>query len=633
MSSSRGALLKRPKYLGDGSGESGRQRLVAALAKAEKQLLAARDPHGVWRGRLSTSALSTATAAFALIEIGAGRRAAGSGGDLAPLKRLARGGLEWLARHANTDGGWGDTPQSRSNLSTTLLCWAALEAGVRTFSGPDFSTALARARVWITKRAGGLDRETLRRAIESLYGDDKTFSIPILTLCTLAGVLGPRHEAFAGMTPLPFELAALPQSWFRFVGLPVVSYALPALIAVGQVQHAHAPTANPLVRAVRERAVGSTLRRLESIQPSSGGFLEAIPLTSFVAMSLAAAGRVDHPVVDRALAFLAGSVRADGSWPIDIDLATWVTTLAVQALDTETVPPTERDRILEWLLAQQHHRPHPFTGAAPGGWAWTDLPGGVPDADDTPGALLALDRLDPGDDLRILTAAEAGLDWLLGLQNRDGGIPTFCRGWGRLPFDRSSPDLTAHTLRAFSVWGDRVSPGLRRRLDRAERGLVTYLQRQQRQEGSWVPLWFGHEAAPGLENPTYGTARCLRALEVVARRRPNVLAEERRRAESWLISAQGEDGGWGGGPGIPPSIEETALAVEALAASTHPLTHRARWRGACFLAAKIEEGGLDHPTPIGFYFANLWYSEALYPAVFAIPALRRALELGETAVT
>jgi hypothetical protein len=38
--------------------------------------------------------------------------------------------------------------------------------------------------------------------------------------------------------------------------------------------------------------------------------------------------------------------------------------------------------------------------------------------------------------------------WLLDLQNGDGGIPTFCRGWGALPFDRSAPDLTAHALRA-----------------------------------------------------------------------------------------------------------------------------------------------------------------------------------------
>ena len=75
------------------------------------------------------------------------------------------------------------------------------------------------------------------------------------------------------------------------------------------------------------------------------------------------------------------------------------------------------------------------------------MSGAVPDADDTPGALLALHALggEDGD------AARAGVRWLLGLQNRDGGIPTFCRGWGQLPFDRSSPDLTAHALRAFAA--------------------------------------------------------------------------------------------------------------------------------------------------------------------------------------
>ena len=81
----------------------------------------------------------------------------------------------------------------------------------------------------------------------------------------------------------------------------------------------------------------------------------------------------------------------------------------------------------------------------------------VPDADDTPGALLALAKL-CNDELpeetrqRILRAAIAGTDWLLALQNRDGGWPTFCRGWGKLAFDRSGTDLTAHAPRALRVW-------------------------------------------------------------------------------------------------------------------------------------------------------------------------------------
>src|SRR5690606_7103490 len=94
--------------------------------------------------------------------------------------------------------------------------------------------------------------------------------------------------------------------------------------------------------------------------------------------------------------------------------------------------------------------------AEPGGWAWTDLSGGVPDVDDTSGALLALSRFhrgaSPANKRRIEQAAEAGLNWLLSVQNGDGGWPTFCRGWGTMPVDRSATDLTAHALRAMRAW-------------------------------------------------------------------------------------------------------------------------------------------------------------------------------------
>ena len=29
------------------------------------------------------------------------------------------------------------------------------------------------------------------------------------------------------------------------------------------------------------------------------------------------------------------------------------------------------------------------------------------------------------------------------------------------------------------------------------------------------------------------------------------------------------------------------------------------------------------PTPIGFYFAKLWYFERMYPIIFCLAALRR----------
>ncbi|MFN9039793.1 MAG: squalene--hopene cyclase, partial [Planctomyces sp.] len=258
--------------------------------------------------------------------------------------------------------------------------------------------------------------------------------------------------------PLPFELACVPQKFYAALRLPVVSYALPALIAIGQVIFRKQGHWNPLLRWLRNASIRRSLQVLQSIQPVNGGFLEATPLTSFVCMSLIGCGLLRHPVVEKCLQFIEASVRPDGSWPIDTNLTTWVTTLSVNALqgadDQQWRQQLPADSVRDWLLRQQYRVVHPYTGAAPGGWSWTDLPGGVPDADDTPGAMLAVLNLrgagESYSESERASLLQAGT-WLLNLQNRDGGWPTFCRGWGALPFDRSSCDLTAHVLRAWQL--------------------------------------------------------------------------------------------------------------------------------------------------------------------------------------
>src|SRR5439155_2300795 len=177
---------------------------------------------------------------------------------------------------ANADGGWGDTVLSRSNISTTMLVWAALLAE------PQHSAtnrqAIVRAERWLSERAGGLEPERLAAKILERYGSDRTFSAPILTHCALAGRLGTGRDAWRHVIPLPFELAAFPQELFAALRLPVVSYALPALIAIGYARHAHAPSRNPLGRFIRNRVTERVFRLLDSIQPPTGGFLEATPL-------------------------------------------------------------------------------------------------------------------------------------------------------------------------------------------------------------------------------------------------------------------------------------------------------------------------------------------------------------------
>jgi len=635
--------------------------LRQTLASSRQALIEARHADGHWEGFLASSALSTATAAFAL-ETYARALPDSESTRRDHLLQLARRGRRWLIDHQREDGGWGDTVLSFSNISTTALGWAAVsldnpppkqEESMRGNQLSATNAALEKAAAWLLRRAGSMEPRPLARAIADRYGQDRTFSVPILTVLALAGKLGAESDSWRHVPQLPFELAACPHRWFQWLRLPVVSYALPALIAIGLVRHRRRPSRVGPLRWLRDRLAPKTLRVLTKIQPASGGFLEATPLTSFVVLSLVGARQAAHPVATAGVHFLENSVRGDGSWPIDTNLATWVTTLSVGALSqAEDVGPSlageDRRRIANWLAEQQYRREHPYTHAAPGGWAWTDLSGGVPDADDTPGAMLALDHLRAAADWpeQFAEAAERAAVWLLDLQNRDGGIPTFCRGWGRLPFDRSSPDLTAHALRAWSAWRNEFSQITRRRIDRAAPRAIDFLGRTQRSEGSWIPLWFGNQHSAEEENPTYGTSRVLCA---AAELHPQYVARANRRldlgsAVAWLLATQNVDGGWGGDRQTPSTVEETALAVEALAAILQfrvrkkdqaslelrldrEVVRAAIDRGAAWLVEKTDKGRDFPVSPIGFYFAKLWYYEQSYPLIFTVAALARAVSL------
>jgi squalene-hopene/tetraprenyl-beta-curcumene cyclase len=558
---------------------------------------------------------------------------------------LVRGGLTWLRRHQNEDGGWGDTTSSPSNFSTTILSWVALslDSNVESGGGASLARAEKRLRDWV----GDLTPSRLAEHLLEVYGGDRTFSIPILTMCALGGRLGSGRESWRTIPAIPFELAAVPARWFSRLGLPMVSYALPALITMGQVRHHHRPTRNPLARWLRSAVRGRTLDVLQKIQPDGGGFLEAAPLTSFVTMSLVGCGQAKHPVAERAVAFLESTVREDGSWPIDTNLSIWLTSLAVGALAEgsrleEHLDSELRDKILSWLLDQQQREVHPYTDATPGGWAWTHLSGGVPDADDTPAALLALRKLADAQGVvrgGVIERASAGVEWLLDVQNRDGGIPTFCRGWGRMPFDRSCPDLTAHALRAWGAWREFLSPRLEPRVARGVAAAIAYLLEEQQEEGTWSPLWFGTQREPDLVNPLYGTAKVVLA-SGSRTGDPSIDRAWRgalERGVEALLRFQNPDGGWGGGAASPSTLEETGLATLALARvqrngdDGRPI-RQAVERGSAWLVRTSDGGRRFDASPIGLYFSQLWYSERLYPKIFTVAALEgsRTLPRSET---
>ena len=581
-------------------------------------LLQKRNIVGFWSGRLSSSALGVAVAVTALHFY-----------DEKENASEILSGLNWLRANVNSDGGFGDSPESVSNVSTSLLCYSAVKA---CSTNNQENSLLLKIGDYLRSQNIDVNSEQLIPAILDFYETDRTFSVPILTMCALCEV--PGKEVFDSIPQLPFELSLLPRSFYSMLNLSVVSYAIPALIAVGIAIFRFKKRKNPLMRWIREASVKKSLALLRKIQPESGGYLEAIPLTAFVCICLIESGYRNLEIVSDGIGFLKRTQREDGSWPIDIDLSTWVTTLAVKSLRNNM------DKILDWegklritnhLLAIQNKQIHPFNGNPPGGWGWTSYCGSVPDGDDTPGTILALIALNQENPENIRTTILAGCEWLLQLQNNNGGFPTFSRGWGKLPFDQSCSDLTGHVLLAmaktFDFTGGSVSTKKLQWIKKAWVKAIIYLEKHQHQSGYWLPLWFGNQKTEDHANPVYGTARVTAYLNDtlktgIGNEYEVILNLMIRRGCQYLISVQNGDGSWGGAKDIPGSIEETALAVTAL---TPTGFEEECISGLNWLAEKTKSDGLV-ASPIGLYFASLWYDEEMYPLTAYLECLSARLE-------
>ncbi len=312
----------------------------------------------------------------------------------------------------------------------------------------------------------------------------------------------------------------------------------------------------------------------------------------------------------------------------------WDTAIAMISLADARLPDHHPawDRAVRWLLAKEVRCGGDWQvrgpGVEPTGWHFQFNNAFYPDLDDSAMVVLALRRSPLAHDPAVLAATRRGVDWLLSMQNRDGGWAAYDididnQVLTQLPFadhnamlDPSCADITARVLELLGTLGYRDDhPKVARALD--------YLLRTQEPEGCWYGRW-------GV-NYIYGTWQVLQGLKAIDFRMDLPAVQT---AVHWLESTQQPSGGWGETPASyddpskkgtgEPTPSQTAWATLALIAAGHAAGQPAQ-RGIDYLVrTQNADGSWDDPQFTGTGFPRVFYLRYhLYRVYFPLMAMAR----------
>ncbi len=311
----------------------------------------------------------------------------------------------------------------------------------------------------------------------------------------------------------------------------------------------------------------------------------------------------------------------------------WDTCIAMVALEEAGLPPDHAALVkaADWMLSKQVLGPGDWQvknkDAEPGGWAFEFRNDFYPDVDDTAFVLMALQRVKYPDPTRMEGAIRRGIQWLLSMQNRDGGWGAFDRDNNKtflcnIPFadhnamiDPSTADVTARVVECLGRFGwPTEHPAIQR--------AVKFLMKDQCNDGSWFGRW-------GV-NFIYGTSGVLRALETVSL----TTREYCQRAVTWLRNVQKADGSFGEslrsydmpatkGEG-PSTASQTAWGLIGLLAGAD-LNDPAIGKAVSYLVhQQQEDGSWSEPDFTGTGFPGVFYLKYhLYRNSFPVYALAR----------
>lgn len=541
----------------------------------------------------------------------------------------------YLRRIQGKHGGWPLYHRGEFDMSASVKTYFALKM---IGDIPD-AAHMRRAREAILARGGAVNCNVFTRVLLSLYG-----------------ILGWRS-----VPEMPVEIMLLPR-WFPFHLSKVSYWARTVLVPLLVLQALRPRAKNPL---------GVTIDELFVEPPVSVGPAAKAPHQRWIWFALFRGidfvlrpavrffpKRMRQRAIDRAVAFVTERLNgADGLGAIFPAMANatmmfdvlgnkanaeiarhsiekllvvgdneaycqpcvspvWDTGLACQTLLEigDDKARASAIRGLDWLLPRQvldvagdwtNRRPQ----VRPGGWAFQYANPHYPDLDDTAVVVMAMDRARrSGAGAGYDQAIERAVEWVRGLQSRNGGWAAFDVDnvydyLNNIPFadhgaliDPPTEDVTARCVSMLAQLGETSD-----RSSSLSRG-VEYLLRTQRRDGSWYGRW-------GL-NYIYGTWSTLCALNACGIDHDS---SEIRKAVNWLVSIQNPDGGWGedgtsykldyrGHEPASSTSSQTAWALLGLMACGE-VDHPAVRRGVHYLSQTQAEDGFwaeERFTATGF---------------------------------
>jgi squalene-hopene/tetraprenyl-beta-curcumene cyclase len=222
----------------------------------------------------------------------------------------------------------------------------------------------------------------------------------------------------------------------------------------------------------------------------------------------------------------------------------WDTAIAAHALgESGVAPESALRRVADWLLTKEVRRkgdwstkrPH----VEPSGWAFEFNNEFYPDVDDTAMVLLAMEHAHASDPAKERACKQRSINWLFAMQSKDGG-------WAAFDVDNNWTLLSHVPFADHNAMLDPSCPDITGRVVEALvrsgvptdhpsiRRAVTYLLGAQEQDGSWYGRW-------GV-NYIYGTFLALRGLRAsgMDENEPSI-----QQALEFIRAYQNVDGGWG----------------------------------------------------------------------------------------